>query len=45
MVGGFTPKLVTVGASQIWVHNYHSPENKNITGLLLGKFEKSLLIL
>jgi hypothetical protein len=44
MVGGFTPKLVTVVAPQIWVHNYHNPENNDVAELLLGNFEKSLVM-
>ena len=44
MVSGLTLKLVIVGASQIWVHDYHSSENKDMAGLFLGKCETSLWV-
>jgi hypothetical protein len=39
MASEFTLKLVTVGVSHIWAHNYHSPENNDMAALLIGKFE------
>jgi len=39
MASEFALKLVMVGASNIWAHNYHSPENNDMAGLLIGKFE------
>jgi len=43
-VSGLTLKLVTLGASHIWVHDYHSSENNDMAGLFLGKFQTSLSV-